>query len=184
MSYLKSNNIQLLKFTERFVTAEYVGWLNDHEVTRYMATGRLPVSNDEVFVPSVDKHKTIMFAIISHHSDAPKYIGTISLHNIDFIIRKAEVGYMIGSRDHWGKGVATEAVGLVTDYGFGRLNLNKISAGVISGNRGSSRVLEKNGYKSYAIVPQDYYLEGKYLDGALFYKLQEWHNADKSQKVV
>lgn len=181
MSYLKSNNIQLLKFTERFVTAEYVGWLNDHDVTRYLEVGRVPVAKEEVFIPTLERHNTIMFAIISHHSDVPKYIGTASLHNIDNISNKGEVGYMIGSREHWGKGVATEVVKLLTDYGFGRLNLNKISAGVVDGNAASSKALEKNGYTAYATVPQDYYLEGEYVDSTLFYKLKEQHEFRKDR---
>ena len=104
------------------------------------------------------------------------YVGTISLYSIDWIARKGEVGYMIGDKYHWGCGVATEAVGLVTDYGFNRLNLNKITASVVKGNEGSAKVLLKNGYKQYGTVPEDYYLEGKYLDAERFYKLQEWHD--------
>lgn len=171
--YLEGPNIQLVKFTDRYITAEYVGWLNDHEINRYLGTGRLPVAKDEVFAP-IDE-KTLMFAIISNHRDVYEYIGTISLHGIDWIARKGEVGYMIGSREHWGKGVATEAVALITDYAFNRLNLNKIIAGVVDGNIGSVKVLEKNGYKQYATLPEEYYLEGKYFDAAQFYKLQRWH---------
>jgi hypothetical protein len=64
------------------------------------------------------------------------------------------------------------------DYAFNRLNLNKVTAGVVKGNEGSAKVLIKNGYKQYCTNPQDYYLEGKYFDTERFYKLQEWHLDD------
>ncbi|MBW2632390.1 MAG: GNAT family N-acetyltransferase [Deltaproteobacteria bacterium] len=172
MNYLQGKDIQLVKFTERYITADYIGWLNDSEVNRYLGAERMPVSRDDVNIP--DSDETILLAIISNHTDTPKYIGTISLHYIDWIDRKGEVGYMIGSKEHWGKGVATEAVGLITNYALNRLNHNKISAGVIEGNTGSIKVLKKNGYKQYAVAVQDYYLDGEYLDTLRFYRLSEW----------
>jgi RimJ/RimL family protein N-acetyltransferase len=81
---------------------------------------------------------------------------------------------MIGNKQYWGKGIATEIVGLVSNYGFNRLNLNKLYAGVVDGNVGSSKALLNNGYKQYATVPQEYYLEGKILDVSMYYKLQSW----------
>ena len=183
MSYLKGKKIQLVKFTDRYITAEYVSWLNDHDINRYLCTGRFPVSKKDMYAP--DDSKNLMFAIMSNigidsgeqafvDKDYIHYVGTISLHDISWIDRKGEVGYMIGSKDHWGMGIASEAISLVVDYAFNRLNLNKVSAGVVDGNPGSSRALEKNGFKQYCITPQHYYLEGKFFDQIEFYKLQGW----------
>lgn len=183
MSYLVGEKIKLVKFTDRFITAEYIGWLNDHNINRYLCTGRLPVIKKDMYAPTDDAN--LMFAIIANvfkdengmyvnDTDFVHYIGTLSLHDISWIDRKGEVGYMIGSEDHWGLGIATEAVGLITDYAFNRLNLNKVSAGVVEGNIASAKALEKNGFKQLCVVPQHYYLEGKFLDQLEFYKLQEW----------
>jgi RimJ/RimL family protein N-acetyltransferase len=183
MDYLKGEKIRLVKFTDKFITAEYVSWLNDHTINRYLCTGRLPVTTKDMYAPDDDSN--LMFAIMSNvgidsggqrfvDRDYVHYIGTLSLHDINWIDRRGEVGYLVGSKKHWGLGVATEAIGLVTDYAFNRLNLNKVSAGVVEGNTGSSRALEKNGYKQCYTIPQDYFLEGKFLDGVVFYKLQEW----------
>ena len=51
------------------------------------------------------------------------------------------VGYWIG-RDFWGAGVATQAVGLL----LGELTERPLYADVVQTNRGSQRVLEKNGF--------------------------------------
>ena len=166
--YLLGSNLKLYKFTERYITPEYIGWLNDSETNRFLDVGRIPVVREEVFAPKDDKN--LMFAVMEEGSS--NYIGTCSLHKIDWISRKAQIGYMMGSKKHWGKGLATELIGLLTDYGFNRLGLNKITAGVVDGNVGSVKVLEKNGYTKYGTNPQDYYLEGEYLDTHLFYKLR------------
>jgi [ribosomal protein S5]-alanine N-acetyltransferase len=46
----------------------------------------------------------------------------------------------------WGNGIGTEAVRLITEYGFEVLGLTRIFTGVMSHNPASMRVLEKNGY--------------------------------------
>jgi len=182
MSHLKGKKIQLIKFNDRFITADYVGWLNNFDVNKYLCTGRILVDKKDIYAPSDDKN--LMFAMMSNvgiddeglpweDKDYVHYIGTISLHDISWIDRKGEIGYMIGSKDHWGMGIATEAIGLVSNYALSRLNLNKVTAGVVDGNIGSLKALEKNGFKRYGVKPQDYYLGGKFLDTILFYKLQE-----------
>ena len=182
MSYLVGNRIRLAKFTDRHITAKYLDWLNDHDINRYMFTGRMPVSKDEV--KDRNDFCNIVFSIISNlvydeekdqliQTDMfSEFVGTISLDGIDWINKKAELAYMIGEQSHWGVGLATEAVSLVSEYAFNRLNLHKLEAGVIDGNDGSIRVLEKNGFKKYATVPEDYWLEGKFLNVERFYKLQ------------
>lgn len=180
MTYLIGEKIKLVKFTDRFITAKYIEWLNNHDVNRYLFTGRIPITKEEI--RNRNDNNNIMFAIMSNLSSAgdrltkndlySEFIGTISLHCIDWIIRKGEIGYMIGEQTHWGAGIATEAVGLVSDYALNRLNLHKVEAGVVDGNVGSVRVLEKSGFEKYATIPDDYWIEGKYYDAHRFYKLQ------------
>lgn len=182
MSYLVGNKIKLFKFSERYVLPKYVEWLNDHEVNRYLCTGRIPISKEEL--SNRNNYTNIMFAIMSNlffedgklqqGDDFNSYIGTISLNGIDWISRKGEIGYMIGDKRYWGQGIASEAVQLISDYALNRLNLHKVEAGVVGGNIGSIRVLEKNGFKQYGIIPEEHWLEGKYLDVHRFYKIQGW----------
>lgn len=167
---LGKNGINLVKFTKEHITDEYIGWLNDQEITRYMETGRFPISKDDIVIP--DGRNNIRFAIFTNDL----YIGTISIHKIEWVSRRAEIGYMIGNKEFWGCGVATEAIKLITDYGINRLGLNKIIAGTVEGNIGSEKVLEKNGYKKYAVEPQEYFLNGKFLDLNKHYILAEWVN--------
>jgi ribosomal-protein-alanine N-acetyltransferase len=181
MTYLVGEKIKLVKFTDRFITAKYIEWLNNHDINRYLCTGRLPISQIEV--SNRNNNNNIMFAIMSSlfvSNDAcmkdelySNFIGTISLNSIDWITRKGEIGYMIGDKDYWGHGIATEAVKLISDYALNRLNLHKVEAGVVETNIGSIRVLIKNGFKEYAVIPDDYWIEGKYYGTHRFCKLQD-----------
>lgn len=174
--FLKDDDITLMRFSERFVTPEYMEWLNDHNVTKYLCVGRMPISEDEAREFKNDNNN-IRFSIVFNSEGTSFWpIGTISLNNIDWISRKCDVGYMIGESDCWGKGIATKAINLAIDYAFNRLGLNKITAGVVEGNIGSKRSLEKNGFTEYGVNPQDYYLDGELLGTHLFYKLRCEHN--------
>jgi ribosomal-protein-alanine N-acetyltransferase len=57
----------------------------------------------------------------------------------------AEIGYWLGE-PFWGRGIMTEAVKQMVDYGFKHLNLVRIFTGVFDFNKGSQRVLEKAGF--------------------------------------
>lgn len=57
----------------------------------------------------------------------------------------AEVGYWLGEA-YWGRGIATEALMLVTFHLFDRVNLLRLFAVPLADNAASARVLEKAGY--------------------------------------
>lgn len=186
MLFLTGDKIKLVKFTDRYVTPKYMDWLNDQDVNKFLHTGRIPISRKEI--TNRNDFYNIMFAMMCslyYDKDSDQYveeedetysqfIGTISLNSIDWISRKAEVSYIVGEKTHWGFGIASEAVKLVSGYAFNRLNLNKVEAGVVDGNSGSIKVLEKNGFKKYCEIPEDYFVWGKYYSTHRFYKLQGW----------
>ena len=70
-------------------------------------------------------------------------IGSVDLS----LIRgaSAELGFMLRS-DHWGAGLASEAVGAVIAHAFDALRLVRLAAVAQSANRAALRVLEKNGF--------------------------------------
>src|SRR5262249_17761468 len=59
--------------------------------------------------------------------------------------RSAEIGYWLGAA-HWGRGITTEALTLVTEWAFSAHGLLRIFAQPFATNSASRRVLEKAGY--------------------------------------
>lgn len=58
----------------------------------------------------------------------------------------AEIGYWLGEA-HWGRGITSEALALVTAYAFDAFNLLRFFALPFADNAASVRVLEKAGYR-------------------------------------
>jgi ribosomal-protein-alanine N-acetyltransferase len=76
-----------------------------------------------------------------------EFVGAVGLIPQTDVYRiSAEIGYWLGE-PFWGKGIMTEAVKQMVDYGFKHLNLTRIFTGVFDFNKGSQRVLEKAGFK-------------------------------------
>jgi RimJ/RimL family protein N-acetyltransferase len=75
-----------------------------------------------------------------------RHIGNIKLGPVDWYHEHASVGLLIGERDCWGRGYATEAIGRLTAYAFRDLGLQKITAGCYASNVGSARAFLKAGW--------------------------------------
>jgi [ribosomal protein S5]-alanine N-acetyltransferase len=74
-------------------------------------------------------------------------VGSIGLVSQEDVYRKSmEIGYWLGE-EFWGRGIITEAVGAVTEYGFHQFDIVRIFADIFEWNMASARVLEKNGYR-------------------------------------
>lgn len=80
---------------------------------------------------------------------------------------KAELGYWLGEA-YWGRGVMTEAAKLVTQFGFERLHLKRIYAGVFLWNHASMRVLEKAGYVREGVLRKQARKGMRFIDEALY----------------
>jgi RimJ/RimL family protein N-acetyltransferase len=89
----------------------------------------------------------------------------------------AEIGYWIGEA-YWGRGIATEAVVLLTDYAFRELNLLRLFALPLADNAASIRVLEKAGYTQEAILRSSCVKNGDVRDQALYARINPaWVNS-------
>lgn len=92
-------------------------------------------------------------------------VGGITVKT-DIHRNSAEVGYWLGE-PYWGKGYATEAVRLLTDYAF-NIGMIRVFAGVFAHNKASQRVLEKAGYQLEAIHRSAITKYGEIMDEYLY----------------
>ena len=67
----------------------------------------------------------------------------------------------------------TDAMTEVLAFGFNVLNLNKITASFFPHNPASGRVMEKCGMKQEAVLKQEIYKNGKFLDSVWYSILKE-----------
>jgi ribosomal-protein-alanine N-acetyltransferase len=148
-------------------------WYNDRKVRKYLSKPyELFFYEDEVeWYETIrrNKEKHRVFTILT--SSEKRLVGLIGLSSIDFINRNAELGYFIGP-EYWGRGYATEAVGLALKYAFEWLNLKKVYARVFEPNIASSKVLEKNGFQLVGRMRKHQFVpEIGFVDMLLYEKL-------------
>lgn len=106
-------------------------------------------------------------------NEKKELVGRVNLFSIARgIFQKAEVGYRIG-KEYNGKGYATEAVRLACKEGFEKYKLHRIEAGTSNKNIGSQIVLLKNGFEFIGRTRQVININGKWIDGVLFEKLNQ-----------
>ncbi|MEN3338235.1 MAG: [ribosomal protein S5]-alanine N-acetyltransferase [Acidobacteriota bacterium] len=79
----------------------------------------------------------------------------------------AEIGYWLGEA-YWGRGIATEALIMVTEHVFTAANVLRLFALPFADNRGSIRVLEKAGFVREAILKSSSVKFGIPRDQALY----------------
>lgn len=91
-----------------------------------------------------NKHDvTLGICLVSTH----ELIGTIGLHQIDYINRTAITGTVIFKPEHQDKGYGTDAKMALLRYAFEVLNLRLIESRAIAFNGRSARYSEKCGYQ-------------------------------------
>jgi RimJ/RimL family protein N-acetyltransferase len=100
-------------------------------------------------------------------------IGGIGLDlQADVFRRSAEIGIWLGEA-HWGRGIATEAVRALTEYGFTHFGLCRIFAGIFEWNPASMRVLEKAGYSLEGRLRKSVTKDGQTIDQMLYAIVRE-----------
>ena len=75
-----------------------------------------------------------------------EFIGTIDLHKIDPVLKKAAIGYIINKK-YWNQGLTTEANRAVIELAFEKIGMNKLTALHDQDNPASGKVMEKSGMR-------------------------------------
>lgn len=103
--------------------------------------------------------------------ESKKVVGTCGFLNYEKIHNRIEIGYDL-TPDFWGKGIMTEVVQCVVDFGFLNMSLNKIEAKIEPENEASIRLMNKLGFYKEGVLRQHELEKGKYVDLAVFSKLR------------
>ena len=120
------------------------------------------------------------FAIRIKKEDKLEFIGVVGLL-LDINHNKAELGYWIGE-PFWNKGLMSEALGKIIEFGFETLQLNKIIANHFLHNPASGKIMIKNRMIKEAEIKDHFKKGDKYLD-IIQYRLTKEEYKNQSTKV-
>lgn len=115
-----------------------------------------------------DPHFKHVHAI--HYENRP--VGSIGIFAEGDIYRyNYEVGYWLGEA-YWGQGIMSAALQQLVAYAFSETEAQRLYAGVFEHNKGSARILEKNGFRLVGVAEKKVYKQGEFLNEFLYERIK------------
>ncbi|MCP4580951.1 MAG: GNAT family N-acetyltransferase [candidate division Zixibacteria bacterium] len=145
--------------------------INDKEIARWTIAIPYPYKREDAieFIKAnrerYRKKKSYGFSIADKTTN--EVIGGVGLHKLDIEDAKAELGYWLARRK-WGRGIAAEAVYLISKFAFNKLKLHRVYACTFKENFASQRVLEKCGFTLEGVLRDAMRKRGRYHDEMLY----------------
>lgn len=164
--FLRGENIFLKALNKQdIIESNWYGWFNDEKLCENLQKHYFPNTLEEqvdYFNKNIFSSSTkLQLGIFKYEIE--KLLGVISLNDIDYINRKAEMSVIIGEPE--GKDTVTllESWKLLLNHGFNTLNLNKIYSGTVL--KEIVILMKKTiGFVEEGVLRQDVFKNGKYLD--------------------
>lgn len=175
MIRLSGENFYLKTLTQSEVTDDYLSWLHDKEVNRFLEVRHHPPSREEAmaFIASFDGVHRYFFGIFTNES---RFIGTLTL-SIDAGNKSASYGYLVGDKAYWGTRAGVEAVTLMLNFAFETLLIRRVWGGAYVTNIGSIFNFKKLGFTQEGRQRAAGLLDGKEVDSIIFGILKkEWED--------
>ena len=168
---IDATRVSLRWMSETDIDALYTIFSN-MEVMRYWSTPAIPDRKAAVGIlrevhDGFQKRTLLKWGIARRPDDA--LIGTVTLYNLSFDHRRAEMGYAL-DRAQWGRGYMQEALRALLGFAFDVLDLHRIEADVDPRNAASIRTLERLGFQREGYLRERWQVNGEIQD-ALFYGL-------------
>jgi RimJ/RimL family protein N-acetyltransferase len=165
---IETERLRLASLQPDAADGEYLHWLADAEVTRFLEVRfqRHDRESLAAYIDGVNKSADSLLLGLFRKADS-RHIGNIKVGPIDRHHQRAAIGILIGCRDCWGKGFATEAIREVTAYLLGPMKLVRVVAGAYAENGASIRAFTNAGFREYAVMKRYWYFEDHWTDQIL-----------------
>lgn len=140
---LNTQRFNLREFTKNDLSNIYLG-LSHPEVIKYYGvsyTSKEAAKEQLEWFKNLEKEETGIWWAISSKENS-QFLGAVGFNNLSKIHRKAELGFWL-LPEFWKKGIISEVLPEVVDFGFKDLNLHRVEAMVETPNINSKNVLKK-----------------------------------------
>jgi ribosomal-protein-alanine N-acetyltransferase len=145
------------------VTDDYLQWFRDGLVTEFLDAK--DISHEEGVQYMLRGRATreyFMYALIARDND--QHFGNVKVGPIQWQHGISDLVTLIGARDRWGKGYATDAIRLGNRLAFEFYGLRKLSGGIIDGNEGSVKAYTRAGWVIEARLKGHHLVDGEARD--------------------
>ncbi|MFC1748544.1 GNAT family N-acetyltransferase [Pseudomonadota bacterium] len=127
--FIKGELVNLCVPTPEFTReSDWYSWFNDTDVTRFLDQGIWPNTQAKQVEFLENSGDDRLILIIEYGG---LYVGVVSLSNINFLKRWADIAIVIrkSRMKKYDNLIPLEAMARITEHGFSTMNLNRISAG-------------------------------------------------------
>lgn len=128
----------------------------------------------------MESYRISIFFFVLVDKESGLAIGEVGFHTWNVAHHRAELYYNLFREDFKRKGLMSEALPLVLQYGFTQLKLHRIQALIAAENTASLRLLQANKFTFEGTLRQDYKV-GEVFENSECYSLlkNEWENQSK-----
>jgi ribosomal-protein-alanine N-acetyltransferase len=146
--------------------------VSDPEVTAYTLWGPNERADTRAFLAAAIAQADVPEARVGYHlaavdRDGDQLVGSVTLDIENAAHARGVVGFVFDPRC-WGHGFASEALGLILDFGFGELALHRIAAHCHPDHEPCAHVLEKAGLQLEGRMRDYKRVRGAWRDSLLY----------------
>jgi [ribosomal protein S5]-alanine N-acetyltransferase len=150
---LPSNAVTLRPLEEDDIDERYVAWFRDPEVTRFLDAQGISLEDALEYLREgrrTGRYRQLAICVDGTH------VGNVKIGPIQARHGVSDLVTVVGSRAHWGRGVASAAIRLAVGIAFDGMELRKLSASIDSLNAGSLAAYIRAGFAIEGRLPQQF----------------------------
>lgn len=165
-TYLETKRLKL-RLVDQKVLDYIFGQYNQEELYQFFG--------DEIAEKEIKRYKGgastfnrtfLYFQMLDKQTD--QLIGWCGFHTWYLEHKRAEIGYMLFHSENMNRGLMSEVMEPVIEYGFHQMFLHRIEAFVGPYNTASLRLMRKFGFEEEGRLKEHYFRDGIYEDSIVF----------------
>lgn len=145
--------VTLRPLEESDIDERYVAWFRDPEVTRFLDAR--DISRDDAIAYLREGRRTGRYNQLAIWADGT-HVGNVKIGPINARHGVSDLVTVIGSRAHWGRGIASTAIQIAVRIAFNKMRLRKLSASIDSLNVGSLAAYTRAGFAVEGRLPRQF----------------------------
>ena len=166
--------IELRTLFDTYVSNDYVKWLNDPEINKYLEIRhKVPITKSDIvdFISNCKKIQRHHWGIFVNNN----HVGNISCSDKSPIYKWIDISIVVGNKTCWGNGVGRMALSGAINYLINNIGFHRIQAGVYANNTASIKLFQRLGFLEEGIIRESVIFENDFIDVIKFGLIdREW----------
>lgn len=159
----------ILRKVEKGDSKHIARWFSDKDNIKHMSSFvRANEHSPEKIMHEIEDSDPKFERLFMVYTKNNELVGHCGIDDLDLYDQRGEVFFLIGEKEHKGKGYGIEITKMLLEIAFEEMNLNSLFASATVENFPSIKVLEKCGFKKIGIRREYNYIDGEFMDEIFF----------------